>query len=320
MDERVIDMPYWKRFLLVKGIILNIRPKKTSALYKKIWTKDGSPLIVLSQKFYEKVVQRINIPVALAMRYGSMSIENGMKELNEKGVDHILLIPLYPHYAMSSFETVEEKVLQVQKKQFPKIKVDTLPAFYKDKEYIRAMVDNIKDKIGNFNYDHILFSYHGIPERHILISDTTNSHCKIDGSCCDITSKAHETCYRHQCFETTKAIAKSLELKDGTFGNSFQSRLLKDPWLKPYTDHEFVRLAKNDVKDLIVLTPSFVTDCLETLEEIAMTGKEEFLNAGGQKYKHIHCLNDNEEWVNVVSNWITEWADPASISSEEKIK
>lgn len=311
MDERVIDMPYFQRFLLVKGIILNTRPKKSAKAYKKIWLKEGSPLIVLSEKFYNKIIPKTKLPVALAMRYGSMSIEKGLLELDQKGVDEVLLIPLYPQYAMSSFETVQIKVVETQKKRFPNIKIETFPAFYNDENYIQAMVNNIKMHLKKNDYDHILFSYHGIPERHIFKSDTTRSHCKLDGECCSKYSKAHETCYRHQCFETTKKIVNHLGLKEGTYSNSFQSRLLKDPWLKPYTDFEFVELAKKGVKNLAVLTPSFVVDCLETLEEIAMEGKDQFLNAGGEKYKHIPCMNDNDEWVEVVSNWISTWESKA---------
>lgn len=309
MDERVIDMAYWKRFLLVKGIILNTRPKKTAAAYRKVWWKEGSPLIVLSERFFKKLQEKVELPMALAMRYGSMSIENGLKELANQGVDEILLIPLYPHYAMSSFETVVVKTLEVKNQLFPKMSIETFPVFYNKPEYISAMANNIKKELGDTKYDYMLFSYHGIPERHIYKSDTTKSHCKLDGSCCDTASKAHETCYRHQCFETTKEIAKSLGLKEGTWGNSFQSRLLRDPWLKPYTDFEFEKLAQNGVKNLIVITPSFVTDCLETLEEIAMEGKHQFLEAGGKKYKHIPCLNENQEWVNTVRNWISEWEE-----------
>ncbi len=307
MDERVIDMAYWKRFLLVKGIILNTRPKKTAAAYRKVWWKEGSPLIVLSERFFNKLQEKVELPMALAMRYGSMSIENGLKELAAQGVDEVLLIPLYPHYAMSSFETVVVKTLEVQNQLFPKMSIETFPVFYNKSDYISAMANNIKKELGDTKYDYMLFSYHGIPERHIYKSDTTKSHCKLDGSCCDAASKAHETCYRHQCFETTKEIAKSLNLKEGTWGNSFQSRLLRDPWLKPYTDFEFEKLAQKGVKSLIVITPSFVTDCLETLEEIAMEGEHQFFEAGGKEYKHIPCLNDNQEWVNTVRNWISEW-------------
>ena len=308
MDERVIDMPYLKRYLLIHGIILNTRPKKTAAAYEKIWTKEGSPLVVISEKFHKKIIPKNKLPIALSMRYGSMSIEKGIRELHHKGVEHILLIPLYPHFAMSSFETVEVKALEIKNKKFPKLKIDTFPPFYDNKDYIKTMSDNIENEIGDFNFDYVLFSYHGIPERHLRISDTTKSHCKIDGTCCETPSKAHETCYRHQCFETTKGIVQQMGLKDGLYSNSFQSRLLKDPWLKPYTDFEFEKLAKQGVKNLIVLTPSFVTDCLETLEEIAMEGKHQFLSAGGSKFKHIACLNDNDQWVAVVNNWINNWS------------
>lgn len=311
MDERVIDIAYWKRYLLIKGIILNTRPKKSAAAYKKIWRDEGSPLIVISERFKEKVAEKLHIPVALGMRYGSMSIKNGIQELVGQGVEEILLIPLYPHYAMSSYETVVEKAKQVNKDNFPNIKMDVLPVFYNNNEYIKAMANNLKNHLNEFEYDHILFSYHGIPERHIYKSDTTNSHCKIDGSCCEVSSKAHRTCYRHQCFETTKAIAKELDLKEGTYSDSFQSRLLKDPWLKPYTDFELEKFPKEGKKKLAVITPAFVADCLETLEEIAIEGKEEFLEAGGESYKHIPCLNDNDEWVDVMVNWIEQWQEKA---------
>ncbi len=307
MDERVIDIPRWKRYLLIKGIILNTRPKKSAAAYKKIWWKEGSPLVVISERFTEKVALKLDIPVALGMRYGSMSIEKGIAELEKNGVEEILLVPLYPHYAMSSFETVVEKAKEINRKSYPTIKMDVMPAFYRHPDYIKVMSENIKQHLANFKYDHILFSYHGIPERHIYKTDPTNFHCKIDGSCCNMPSKAHRTCYRHQCFETTKGIVKTLGLKEGTYSNSFQSRLLKDPWLKPYTDFVLEGFGKKGIKNLAVITPAFVADCLETLEEIAMEGEEQFKSAGGVNYKYIPCLNDNDDWVNVMVNWVNEW-------------
>ncbi|QVY67009.1 ferrochelatase [Polaribacter sp. Q13] len=309
MDERVIDIPYWKRWLLINGIILNTRPKKSGAAYKKIWWKEGSPLVVISQRFTDKLVKKVDLPVALAMRYGSMTMENGIKELVDKGVTEIFLAPLYPHYAMSSYETVVVKAEQIIAKKYPQVKLDVLPAFYNEPDYIKAMSNNIANHLKGFDYDHILFSYHGIPERHILKSDVTKNHCKIDGSCCERNSVAHHTCYRHQCFETTKEIAKTLNLKEGTYSNSFQSRLLKDPWLKPYTDFELEKFPSEGKKKLAVITPAFVADCLETLEEIAMEGKDEFLKFGGTDYKHIPCMNDNDDWVDVMVKWINNWKD-----------
>ena len=309
MDERVIDIPYWKRYLLIKGIILNVRPKKSAAAYKKIWWDEGSPLVVISERFTKKVAEKSDIPVALGMRYGSMSIKNAIQELHEQGVEETLLIPLYPHYAMSSYETVVEKAKEVNRKDFPNMKINSLPVFYNEPGYIKAMSSNIKNHLNGFEYDHILFSYHGIPERHIFKSDTTKSHCQLDKSCCVTPSKAHRTCYRHQCLETTRKIVEQLDLKEGTYSNSFQSRLLKDPWLKPYTDFELEKFPKEGKKKLAVVTPAFVSDCLETLEEIAMEGKEEFLKAGGETYKHIPCMNDNDEWVDVMCNWIEDWKE-----------
>ncbi|WP_445749183.1 ferrochelatase [Polaribacter sp.] len=307
MDERVIDIDYWKRYLLIKGIILNFRPKKSAKAYKKIWWDEGSPLVVISERFTQKVKQKIDIPVELAMRYGSMSMEKGIKNLVDQGVSEIFLVPLYPHYAMSSYETVVVKAEEIIAEKYPNVILDVLPPFYNKPEYIKAMSDNIANHLKDFEYDHVLFSYHGIPERHIKKSDPTKSHCKIDGSCCERNSVAHHTCYRHQCFETTKAIAKELGLNETNHSNSFQSRLLKDPWLKPYTDFELEKFPDLGKKKLAVVTPAFVSDCLETLEEIAMEGKEEFLEAGGTDYKHIPCMNDNDDWVDVMVSWINDW-------------
>lgn len=308
MDERVIDTNIILRNILVRGIILNTRPKKSAEAYQKIWWEEGSPLIVLSERFHKKVADKTDIPVALGMRYGSMSIKSGYEALAKQGVTEVLLVPLYPHYAMSSFETVEVKAKEVQKKYFPEMTTEVLPAFYNKPDYIKVMAENIRKNLKGFEHDHILFSYHGIPERHILKSDTTGSHCKLDGSCCETASKAHATCYRHQCFETTKEIVKELELKEGTYSNSFQSRLGRDPWLKPYTDFEFERLPQEEgKKKLAVITPAFVSDCLETLEEIAMEGEHQFKEGGGESYKHIPCLNDNDDWVDVMVDWINNW-------------
>ncbi|MGB5666646.1 MAG: ferrochelatase [Maribacter sp.] len=307
MDERVIDVPNWLRNIIVRGIILQTRPKKSAEAYRKIWWDEGSPLIVISERFNAKVGKQIKIPVALGMRYGSMSIKNALQELNDKGVDEVLLVPLYPHYAMSSFETVVVKTMEDQQQYFPQMHLTTLPAFYKNPDYIKVLSDSIDEGLKDFEYDHILFSYHGIPERHIRKSDPTRFHCKIDGKCCSTNSVAHNTCYRHQCFETTKKVKAYLGLPEDKVSISFQSRLPNDPWLKPYTDFEFVRLAEEGKKRLVVITPAFVADCLETLEEIAMEGKHQFEEAGGIAYKHISCLNDSEAWVKVMAGWIDTW-------------
>ena len=307
MDERVIDIPYWKRFLLIKGIILNVRPKKSAEAYKKIWWKEGSPLVVISERFTKKIQDKIDLPVALGMRYGSMSMEKAFRELQEQNVTDVYLVPLYPHYAMSSFETVVEKAKELLEDSFKEMQMDVMAPFYDKPDYIKVMAQHLSKELEGFDYDHILFSYHGIPERHIYKGDPTGSHCKLNGTCCEIKSEAHKTCYRHQCFETTKGIVQELGLKEGTYRNSFQSRLLKDPWLRPYTDHELEAMPEQGIKKLAVITPAFVSDCLETLEEIAMEGKSEFLSFGGEDFKHISCLNDDDAWVEVMVEWIEKW-------------
>ncbi len=307
MDERVIDVNPILRNIIVRGIILNTRPKRSAKAYAKIWWEEGSPLIIISERFTEKVRQKTDIPIALGMRYGSMKIKDALQELKDQGVDDVLLVPLYPHYAMSSYETVVVKVMEDQRAHFPEMKLTTLPAFYHNQEYIKVLAKSIQEGLGDFDYDHILFSYHGIPERHIRKSDPTKFHCKIDRTCCSINSVAHHTCYRHQCYATTELVKKELGLNPEKVSSSFQSRLGSDPWLQPFTDKEFERLAEEGTKKLAVITPAFVSDCLETLEEIAMEGKEEFQEAGGADFIHIPCLNDRDDWASLMSQWIKDW-------------
>lgn len=308
MDERVIDFPYWFRAFIVKGIILNTRPKKSAAAYKKIWWEEGSPLIVLSERLQEKVQARTDVPIALAMRYGNPSIQQGLQELHDKGINDVLVVPLYPQFAMATTETILVLAEEIRKEYFPNMKITDLPAFYNKKEYISALSNSIKEYLSDKEYDHILFSYHGVPERHIRKSDITKSHCKIDGSCCNTQSAAHNYCYRHQCYQTTKNVVAELGLKEEDVTTTFQSRLGVDPWLQPYTDRTIIKKAEKDgVKKLAIVTPAFVSDCLETLEEIAMEGKEEFIEAGGDDFYTVPCLNDNEEWIDALAKWIHEF-------------
>ena len=303
MDKRVIGKSYWFRWFLVKLIILNTRPRKSAKAYKKIWWKEGSPLIVLSKRLFNKVKKLVKIPVALAMRYGSMSIINGLKELHEIGVNEVIVLPLYPHYAMSSYETVVEKVKKEVRLKFPSIKLKIIDPFYNNKSYIKLLSNKIKETLKKVKYDHILFSYHGIPVSHLKISDTTNKHCYKVKNCCSVKSDAHKTCYKHQVLETTELVVKELKIDKSKYSNAFQSRLPNEAWLKPYTDSELVRLAKKGIKNLVIVTPAFVTDCLETLEEIAMEGKEEFLDSGGKNYYYVPCLNDDKDWSKLISSW-----------------
>ncbi|NNC49592.1 MAG: ferrochelatase [Flaviramulus sp.] len=308
MDERVIDIPLVARTALVKGIILNTRPKQSAAAYKKIWWDEGSPLIVLSERLQKKLQQQVDYPVALAMRYGSMTIKKGLQELVDQAVDEVLLFPLYPQFAMATTETITVLAEELRQQFFPNLKIESVPAFYNKPDYIEVLSKSVKTHLEDNNYEHLLFSYHGVPERHIRKSDITKSHCKIDGSCCITPSKAHEFCYRHQCLEVTRLVAEALQLKEGTYSTSFQSRLGFDPWLQPYTDRTIERLGKKGIKNMAIVTPAFVSDCLETLEEIAMEGQEIFHEMGGKEFTTVPCLNDNDDWVALLAKWINKWA------------
>ncbi len=307
MDERVIDVPLWARNLLVKGIILNTRPKASAKAYQKIWWDEGSPLIVISERLKSKMQDQLDIPVALAMRYGSMTIKKGLQQLVDKGVTEVLLFPLYPQFAMATTETITVLTEDIRKTSFPDLKIESVPAFYNKADYIEVLSNSIKNHLKDKTYDHLLFSYHGVPERHIRKSDITKSHCKIDGSCCETASKAHEFCYRHQCKEVTRLVGEYLNLQEGTYSTSFQSRLGFDPWLQPYTDRTIEKLGKDGVKNMAIVTPAFVSDCLETLEEIAMEGEEIFHEVGGANFTTVPCLNDDDEFVTLLSNWIKQW-------------
>jgi ferrochelatase len=308
MDERVVDLPKLFRTILVKGIILNTRPKQSAKAYKKIWWDEGSPLIVLSERLRGKISENVSVPIGLAMRYGKMSIKKGLQELVDQGIDDIFIIPLYPQFAMATTETILVLAEELRKEFFPKVSFTSLPAFYNHPDYVRVLSESISDGLKGKNWEHLLFSYHGVPERHIRKSDVTKSHCKINGECCVTASKAHEYCYRHQCYQTTRLVAEYLELKEGTYSTSFQSRLGVDPWLQPYTDRTVANFAKSGIKELAIVTPAFVSDCLETLEEIGMEAAEDFEEKGGEQLHVIPCINDRKEWISVMSRWIDEWA------------
>ena len=307
MDKYVIDVPFLLRALLVRGIILQTRPKKSAEAYARIWTDEGSPLIVISKKMHEKVKGMVDIPVALAMRYGTITILKGLQQLHDKGVTDVMLFPLYPQHAMASTTTILVLAEELRAKHFPNMKFTAVPAFYNKPGYIEALSNSIKKHLEGFEYDHLLFSYHGVPKRHIRKTDITKSHCKIDGSCCNTPSPAHEFCYRHQCYETTKQVVKTLGIPEGKYSQTFQSRLAGDKWLTPYTDVEVNKMPEKGIKKLAVVTPAFVADCLETLEEIAMEAKEEFIHHGGEAFMAVPCMNDEDEWCGVVADWIEEF-------------
>ena len=300
MDGRVIDTP-WPVRRFVVGMILIKRPKESAHAYDKIWTKDGSPLVVTSKHVHAALQKRINAPIELAMRYQNPTIESAVKKLAGRGVDDVLLIPLFPHYAMSSFETAVVRVQEVAAKLAPGMKITVQPPYYDTPDFIAALVASAADYLKQ-NYDHLLFSYHGIPERHLRKSDPTGCHCLQSTNCCETPSPAHATCYRAQCFATTAAFVKLAGVPKEKYSVSFQSRLGKDPWLKPYTDYELVRLAQEGKKKMLVICPAFVSDCLETIEEIGMRGCEDFMKASGKEFTRIPCMNENPLWITALEN------------------
>lgn len=307
MDERVIDKPYVLRALLVKGIIVPFRAPKSAEAYKTIWTKEGSPLIVLTRQLQEALQQEVSEPVEMTMRYGNPSPDVAFDKLLEKmpDMEEVVGVPLYPHYAMSSFETAVEYAKEIHaKKKYP-FKLRFLKPFYNDPEYIEALAERMRPYLVE-EYDHILFSYHGVPARHIIKTDVTGEHCLKTPDCCNTPSPAHAFCYRHQCFSTTELVTEKLGIPKGKYSNSFQSRLGKG-WLEPFTDIRLEQMPKEGIKKLLILCPAFVSDCLETLEEIEERGKEVFMEAGGEKYAMIPCLNTHPLWVKALSKWISEF-------------
>lgn len=302
MDEKVIDIQYILRFLLVRGIIVNTRSKNSAKAYASIWTDEGSPLIINSENLRDACEVNSDVPLFLAMRYGNPSIKNVIQKISDEGYTEVLAIPLYPQYAMS---TTESTIIEVKRvgKSFPHIKFDFIDSFYTNEVYKETLLSSLRTEVESHDYDHILFSYHGIPERHIYKTDPYN-HCKINDECCNESAESHKFCYRHQSFEITKNAMADLGV-DIDFSSSFQSRLGRDEWLKPYTAEKIAFLAQQGIKNLLVLCPSFVADCLETLEEIAIEGSEIFEENGGHHFKMLPCLNDNLEPV--ITDLVEKW-------------
>lgn len=301
MDSRVLDMPWPMRFLVVNLAILPTRPKAAAHAYEKIWWPEGSPLVVISKRVREELQKRIGIPVELAMRYQNPSIPFAMQNMARQGITDLLLIPLFPQFAMASSETAILRVQEVAAKLAPGMRIAVQPPFYDHPDFIAALVARAQEFLAR-GYDHLLFSFHGIPERHVRKTDPTGAHCLAAGNCCDVPSAALPTCYRAQCFRTMRAFVAKAGLREGTYSISFQSRLGRDPWLKPYTDLELPRLAQEGKKKMLVMCPAFVSDCLETIEEIGMRGRDTFLEAGGTDFAQIPCLNEHPLWIAALEN------------------
>ncbi len=307
-DERVIDQPAsgLLRSVLVNGLIIPLRARNSAHAYSTIWTKEGSPLIVTSRATQEKLQARLPLPVGLAMNYGSPSIPDVLAQLAARGVDRLLLFPQYPHYAMSSWETVVAKVRREAARIAPAMQVECVLPYFADEDYIAALVESARPHLAQ-PHDHLLFSYHSIPVRHLTKADSSHAHCQVVADCCNTCSPAHATCYKAQVTRTTQAFARAAGLDPARWSIAFQSRLANEPWLEPYTDFEYKRLAAEGRKRLLVITPAFITDCLETLEEIRVRGAEDFKAAGGESFAHIPCLNDQAVWIDFLERRVRRW-------------
>lgn len=310
MDERVIDIPYLARLLLIKGIIVPFRAPKSAHAYESIWTKDGSPLIVLTKQLQAAVKPQFDMPVEIAMRYGNptpqTAYENILKQAPD--VEEVILFPLYPHYAMSSYETAVEYMKEVHQKEEYKFSLSVIEPFYNDDEYINALAQSIKP-FTDEPFDKILFSFHGIPERHVKKTDPTHEHCLKVKDCCHVASPAHAFCYRHQTLTTAELVSQQLNLSKEKWEQTFQSRLGRDQWLLPYTALRLTELPKEGIKKLLVVCPAFISDCLETLEEMAIEGQDIFLAAGGESFMAIPCLNVNPLWINALVSLVEKQSE-----------
>jgi ferrochelatase len=298
MDPRVLDTPWPVRWCIVHLAILPKRPAQSAEAYEKIWTREGSPLVVTSRNVWSALEERAgdDFLVELAMRYQNPSIESAIEALRTAGAQDVLVVPLFPHFAMSSFETAVVRARELAARLAPGMRLKIAEPFYNDPDYIDALAASAADFLKT-GFDHLLFSFHGLPERHLRKADPTGCHCLCAPDCCETPSPAHRTCYRAQAFATVRAFVEKAGVPADKFSISFQSRLGRDPWLKPYTDFEFIRLANSGVKKLLVMCPAFVSDCLETLEEIAIRGRESFIEAGGESLTLIPCLNEHPRWL-----------------------
>tara|TARA_Y100000739_G_scaffold98129_1_gene84228 strand:+ start:535 stop:1470 length:936 start_codon:yes stop_codon:yes gene_type:complete len=281
-DSYVVDIPTIIRKILVNFIIVPFRSRKTQEAYKSIWTKNGSPLIINTNLIKEKLGQKIEYPVEMAMRYQNPSIEKGLISLEEKGCKEIIVLPLYPHYAEATSLTTKLKVKDVKDKLDLDLKLSFLDEFYNEDGYLESLSKQINSHL-NDDVDFLLFSYHGIPKRQNVRTNPT---------------------YEEQVKLASKLCAERLDLKDDQWGVAFQSRI-GPGWLQPFTDKVLENLPKNGIKKIAVVCPSFVADNLETLEEINIEARETFIEAGGEKFVFIPCLNNDDNWIDFLVKYVS---------------
>jgi ferrochelatase len=306
-DRRVIDISPLARWLLVNLFILPFRPRKSAEAYAAVWTDKGSPLLVLSMQQRDGLKQRLpEAEVEVGMGYGRPSVKEAVATLMDKGVQRIVVAPLFPQYASASSGSVLEAAYRIAGEGWNVPALSTLAPFYDDPGFLGAWETVAHPVLEEFRPDHVLFSFHGLPERQVRKSDPSGHHCLASPTCCDTIGPANRYCYRAQCFATTRALTQRLNLGADAYSVSFQSRLGRDPWLQPATDRVVTELPKRGVKRLAVLCPAFVTDCLETLEEIGIRARESFLEAGGEEFRLVPCLNEHPAWLDALAKLLKE--------------
>lgn len=310
MDERVIDYPAWARWLIVNLFVLPFRPAKSAEKYKTVWTPEGSPLMVYGRRLQGLLQARFAGPVELAMRYGEPSIPSVLAKLKEQGADDVLVIPLYPQYAKSTWETVAVAWQDAVAAGAPGLRYHLMPPCFDDPGYTDALIASARPALAACKnpVDHLQVSFHGVPVRHILNGDPSCAQCLKVPDCCHQASPIHQVCYRAQCVHTADRLAAGLGFGPDRFTVSFQSRFGPDKWLEPATDDTAKALAGRGVKHLAIIAPAFVADCLETLEELCEEVREEFIHAGGESFTYIPCLNDHPAWVDYLDSRIQSWS------------
>lgn len=298
MDERVIDIPYISRWMLVNLIIAPFRAPKSAKEYQKLWVERGSPLKFYGQDITQTLQDKLgeNYVVELGMRYQNPSIESALNSLKSKVIDKIVVVPLFPQYASATTGSIIQKVNQVVNNWQTIPEITFVNKFFEHSKFIQAFAANGKKLMETNDYGHVVFSYHGLPERQIHKA-CTNGHCQLNESCCGTYSANNHLCYRAQCFATSRLLAESLRLKQEQYFTTFQSRLGKDPWIKPYTDELLKELPNKSIRKVLAFSPAFVADCLETTVEVGETFKEEFIKSGGEVWDLVPSLNNNTQWV-----------------------
>ncbi len=302
-DPRVMDLHPIARWLLLNLVILPLRPAKSAEAYRKVWTDEGSPLLVHGRALADAVARRLGggWRVQLGMRYGNPSIASALGALVEAGVHRIVVFPLFPQYASSTTGSALQKVYEEAGRREVAPALAVVPPFFDDDGFLEAQAALVRGRLGGGRFDHVLFTFHGLPERHVRRADPTGAHCLVQEACCSTTDPVHRYCYRRQCLATASHLAERLSLAPGGWSVAFQSRLGRTPWLRPYTEQRIAQLAQEGVASLLVVAPSFTADCLETLEELGLRGRERFLAAGGRRFELVPALNASERWVETVA-------------------